>query len=511
MRKLNTFKNLMTAIFSNIILALLGFLRIKAFVANLGEEVYSANQLFYQIFGYLSIAEAGVGTLIIQKYYLLLIKKDTDNINVAHTTAKSFLRKISAAIFAVGIVISFFLKHLTNNSLTLGYLQTIFLLFLIRNIIDYLMYTPRLLIQADQKLYKINNIVNGAKIIEILVEVILLSFKVPYEYILIPTIIERIIMNLIANHRVYKEYPWLKAVDKKDNSILKNAKYLIGTRVAVIVSNNTDMLIISSFLSPKDVTTYSAYNYITKFAKDAANIVLNALLASFGNLMHANAKHEEKLETFEEMNSLFIVMGAVICTWFGFFISNFVGLWIGFENQFTMMSLIAALVILYQQITKFMFNGMRDVQGWFKQTQYIAYAEGILNIILSIILLKKIGLAGVLIATVITNFLTNFWFFPIYTYKKMFDKKPFRYYAKFFFNLMLSAILFFITYKTLGTLTAGSFLTLIWKALIYLLVISIIILGLNFILFQDFRNFIYKLRELAKQIFNKNREEKKEQ
>lgn len=511
MRKLNTFKNLMTAIFSNIILALLGFLRIKVFVANLGEEVYSANQLFYQIFGYLSIAEAGVGTLIIQKYYSLLIKKDTENINVAHTTAKSFLRKISAAIFAVGIVISFFLKYLTNNSLSLGYLQIIFLLFLIRNIIDYLMYTPRLLIQADQKLYRINNIVNGAKIIEIFVEVILLSFKVPYEYILIPTIIERIIMNLIANKKVYKEYPWLKTVDKKDNSILKNAKYLIGTRVAVIVSNNTDMLIISSFLSPKDVTTYSAYNYITKFAKDAANIVLNALLASFGNLMHADTKNEQKLQTFEETNSLFVVMSAIICTWFGFFISNFVGLWIGFQNQFTMISLIASLVILYQQISKFMFNGMRDVQGWFKQTQYIAYAEGILNIILSIILLKQIGLAGVLIATVITNFLTNFWFFPIYTYKKMFNKKPFRYYAKFFFNLILSAVLFYVTYRVTGQLAATSYITLIWKALVYLLIISIVILGLNYLIFKDFRSFLYKLKELAKQILNKKRETGKEE
>jgi len=501
----------MTTTFSYIVLAILGFLRIKVFVGNLGEEVYSANQLFYQIFAYLSIAEAGIGVIIVQKYYSLLIKKDKDNINVIHTTAKSFLRKIALGIFIVGVGISFFLKYLTNNTLSLGYLQLIFMLFMVRNLIDYLMFTPRLVMQADQKSYITNRIVNSFKIIEILVEVILLSFGVPYEYILIPTIIERIIMNYFVNKRIYKEYPWLKTVEKKDNSVLKNAKYLIGHRIAVIVSNNTDMLVISSFLTPRDVTIYSAYNYITKFASDAANIILNALLASYGNLMHADTKSKDKLETFEEMNSLFVIIATILCTWLGFFISNFVGLWIGFDKQLTLAGLIPMLVILYQNISRLMFNATRDVHGWFKQTQYIAYAEGILNVVLSIILLQKFGLVGVLVATVISNILTNFWFYPIYTYKKLFNKKPFKYYLKFALNLCLGAILFYVTYLLIGMLNVTNYLALICYALIYLVIILVAIWGINYLVFKDFRNFMHKLKDLVKEIRKNKKKNKAEE
>ena len=224
--------------------------------------------------------------------------------------------------------------------------------------------------------------------------------------------------------------------------------------------------------------------------------------------MHADTKSKDKLETFEEMNSLFVIIATVLCTWFGFFISNFVGLWIGFDKQLTLAGLVPMLVILYQNISRLMFNATRDVHGWFKQTQYIAYAEGILNVVLSLILLQKLGLVGVLVATVVSNVLTNFWFYPIYTYKKLFNKKPFKYYLKFALNLGLGAVLFYATYLLIGMLNVTNYLLLICYALIYLVIILAVILGINYLVFKDFRNFMHKLKDLVKEIKNKKKTNK---
>lgn len=504
MRKLNSLKNLLTTVFSYVILALLGFVRIKVFISNLGEEIYSINQLFYQIFAYLSIAEAGVGALICQKYYKLLIDKKTDDINVIHTTARSFLRKISLGMFIVGVIISFGLKFLTNNSLSLGYMQLVFMLFMIRNLIDYLMYTPRLLMQADQKSHVTNRIVNTYKIIEIALEIVLLYNKVNYAYILIPTIIIRIIMNYFVNKKVYREYPWLKVVEKKDNSVLKESKYILGIRVATIVANNTDILIVSKFLTPLAVTIYSSYNYIIKFAIDAANLVLNALIASFGNVMHSK-EDEKKRGIFEQLNSLFVCLASFLAVSMAYLLSKLVNIWLGADKIIDPLSLIFMVIILYQNVSRLMFNAMRDVQGWFKQTQWIAYIEGIGNIVLSIILLHYFDMAGILLATVLINAFTSFLYYPIYTYKKLFNKKPILYYIKFFTNFVFSALLIWLSYTYGANIQMNSYFELIYKGLTYMVIIGVLILIFNFICFKDFRDFMKNIKSLIFDIVKKKK------
>ena len=504
MRKLNSLKNLLTTAFSYVILALLGFVRIKVFISSLGEEIYSINQLFYQIFAYLSIAEAGVGALICQKYYKLLIEKKTDDINVIHTTARSFLRKISLGMFIVGVIISFGLKFLTNNSLSLGYMQIVFMLFMIRNLIDYLMYTPRLLMQADQKSYATNSIVNAYKIIEIALEIVLLYNKVNYAYILIPTIIIRIIMNYFVNKRVYREYPWLKVVEKKDNSVLKESKYILGIRVATIVANNTDILIVSKFLTPLAVTIYSSYNYIIKFAIDAANLVLNALVASFGNVMHSK-EDEKKSAIFEQLNSLFICLASFLAVAMAYLLSKLVNIWLGADKIIDPLSLIFMVIILYQNVSRLMFNAMRDVQGWFKQTQWIAYIEGIGNIVLSIILLQYFDMAGILLATVLINAFTSFLYYPIYTYKKLFNKKPILYYVKFFANFAFAAVLIWLSYKFGANIQMNNYFELIYKGTIYMGIVGLLILLFNYICFKDFRDFMKNIKSLIIDILNKKK------
>ncbi len=74
-RRKNSIKNFITIYPPFIILAVLGFAKIKIFLHFLGNDIYAMNQLFFQIFMYLSLLEAGFGALITQKYYKFLAKK----------------------------------------------------------------------------------------------------------------------------------------------------------------------------------------------------------------------------------------------------------------------------------------------------------------------------------------------------------------------------------------------------------------------------------------------------
>ena len=58
--------------------------------------------------------------------------------------------------------------------------------------------------------------------------------------------------------------------------------------------------------------------------------------------------------------------------------------------------------------------------GAFKGTKWQSLFEGLLNLILSIILVQKYSINGVLISTIIAYLLTGFWFVPNYIFQKVF-------------------------------------------------------------------------------------------
>ena len=64
----------------------------------------------------------------------------------------------------------------------------------------------------------------------------------------------------------------------------------------------------------------------------------------------------------------------------------------------------------------------RSAMGLFKEVQYINVAASILNIILSIILGKKLGVSGIIVATAISRLLTSFWYEAKIVYDKL--KEP---------------------------------------------------------------------------------------
>ena len=64
MRKENSIKNFITSAAPFVILVFLGFWKVNVWQKTFSEDVYALNQLFFQIFAYLSLAEAGIGAIV---------------------------------------------------------------------------------------------------------------------------------------------------------------------------------------------------------------------------------------------------------------------------------------------------------------------------------------------------------------------------------------------------------------------------------------------------------------
>lgn len=507
MRKENSLKNFITSTVPFFILVFLGFWKVNVWQNTFSNDVYALNQLFFQIFAYLSLAEAGIGSIVQKEYYKLLITDDKDTINIFYTLSKKMLRQVSAVIAAAGFVVSFFLPILTKgNELSFRYMQNVFMLFIIKSLVEYVLFSPRFVLQADQKLYKINIQMNIYKIIEGLFEVVLVMHGMSYEIVLFITLFIRIIMNLRINSIIFNEYRWLKSVKETGSYKITGMSHILIYKLVSVVYENVDVLLISTFVNPISVIIYSNYKYITKYISDMIYMVGNAVMSSLGNLLYSDEDEKETYYKYEMINTMFYFLACFFTISLGYCIDSFISIWVGPSKVFDRISFSCIMFLLFHNIVRRPQYILKDIFVLYKELQLISIIETLINIVLSIILVQKWGIKGVLVATVIATFLTNLWYFPLFLYKRVFKKKMWHDIAKYIscFALVLGILTF--SFWKLPQISSKGYIMWFIASCIYSVIILIILFIVFLLWFRSFRRLCVELRDMFKVILRRKNE-----
>lgn len=497
MRKKSSFKNLISSFFPYIIVLVLGFIKVDVFLDSLGEEIYALNQLFFQLFAYISLAEAGASGYIVQLYYKHFVNNNKEEIKRIYRGSVKFMQKVSAIVMSIGIVVSFFLKYLTNNHLSSFYMQIVFILFILRSVIEYLLLSPKLVMYADQKMYRVNIVYYIFKVLELVFEIWLLLSGVDYIITIISSTILRVLSYLIINHLVFKEYPWLKEKVLDNNVKIKGVNNMFLHRIAEAIHYNTDILLASSYLTPFTVTVYSSYNYITKYLTDGVDIVGNSISASVGNFIYKE-KNEEQIKILNELLALYFAMAiffSVVCF---VTINPFISLWIGDKYIMNSVSLIFLMINLFIVLARKPLNVYYNSAGWYKETRIIVMLEAIVNLVLSLLLVKKYGISGLLIATAISMLTTTFWFVPKLVIKDNLKQSLIPFYIRYLLSFLLAIILSFITILISKNININSYISWFLFASITSIITLIIVISLFYLTSSSFRSIFRKIIDILK-------------
>ena len=136
--------------------------------------------------------------------------------------------------------------------------------------------------------------------------------------------------------------------------------------------------------------------------------------------------------------------------------------------------------------------------GLFWYDRYKAIAEAIINLVVSIILVEKLGVAGVFLGTLCSTVLTSIWVEPYILYKYRFGKTPALFFLKYVLYIAIIFASWFITDYCCNLIHLTPFANLI----IYLVICVFVFNILLFIIYQQTPEFRELLR-LIKKIFNK--------
>lgn len=507
MRTNNSIKNIIVALFSNIIIILIGFISQKVFIITLGKEYLGLNGLFSNILSILSVVELGFGSAIIFHLYTPIAENDENKINLLLNLYKKTYRLISGIIFILGICLLPFIYKIVGKISITDNLYLLFFLALLEIVVSYLLTYKRSILYADQKTYIINIVHALYTLFLNITEIVLLLKTNSYILYLVVKIIFRIIENVVITIIANKKYSFIKQKPKGSISselkkdIFTKVKGLLLHTIASALVLSTDNLIISKLFGVVIVGLYSNYYMIINAINVLISQAFNSITATIGNLLIENNK-EKSYEVYKNIlffNSwIYCITGTcLLCL-----MEPFISIWIGKDFILPTSILVTLVVNYYIQGMRKTNARFKEAAGIFYEDRFIPIIESIINLILSIILGKIFGLIGVFIGTICSALVLYLYSYPIFVYKRLFNQSYKNFLIKHLYYLFISNISAIIAFFGCKFITINN----IYLKMIICLIISITLPSIiYYIFFRNSNEFKY-YKNLILKIFLKFKE-----
>lgn len=436
-------KNFVTDAFPEIIMIFLNLILLKLFYSRLGTDVYALYQLFSQYFAYLLLAEAGFSSAALVSLYKPLADNNTNEVNKKLSGISFIFRTIGIIIIVLAIIISFIIPFtIKGNTLDTFYIVTTFILFAISNSINYFFFTYRIYYDAKGEKYIPNLVYQIGSIIKYLVEIIILLLRADFWIVLVGCIVCNLATNIFMKKYAQKKEKNI-CIDKKnrDTSMFKDTKDLIVHKISGVIANNIDIVLISANLGLKEVAIYGAYNYILNEINKIISKIGTSLYSIIGKTYFEKDNHKIDKNKFIQYNSFLYFLATIICASLIFSYNSFISVFYGPEMVATNIVTYMFIILIYIQIIRTTLNTYVNACGVFRETKVCTVAEGIINLILTLIFIRYFKMSGALAATIVSLIIADFIIKPIVIKRKLqiFNMKEF--YREFFLNSTIAFIL----------------------------------------------------------------------
>lgn len=436
MRTKSSIRNLAAAVIGQSAGIIISFISRKIFIDVLGTEYLGIDGLFTNILTMLSLVELGIGPAIIYCLYKPLAEKNEEKVSILMHLFQRTYTVIGRFICGFGIITSFFLNAFLKDPPEVSHLQIIFLMFVANTAASYFFSFKRSLIIADQKRYIATIYRYAAFFILNAGQCAVLLLTHNYLLFLSLQLLATVTENILVSRKADQMYPYLKenrntVLDGETRaSIIKNTKAMFFHRLGGMFVNSTDNLIISRMIGIHFVGIYSNYELVLNALSKVIYQFFDAFTASIGNMgaTESSEKSERIFFVLFFMNAwIFGVSG--ICLWVLF--NPFIQISFG-ENMIFEKAVVASIVV------KYYLSGMRravltyrDAYGLYWQDRFKPLFEIVINLIVSVMLVVRIGVAGVFWGTVASTLLTCFWIEPCVLFRYAFHKAAGKYFLYF--------------------------------------------------------------------------------
>ena len=472
------------------------------FLKILGSEYLGVNGLFDNILTILSLTDMGIGSVLLYSLYEPLASKDTNKLKKFINEYKKIYKLIALIVFIEGICFIPFLRFFVEEMPNIPNIEIIFILYLLNMIVSYLCFYKISIINADQKNYIVSVIQQIFGIISKVCMIIVLLVTHNYILYLMIHILFSIASNIYISKKAEKMYPCIKDTKgykldiEEKRKIKKETFATIFHKVAGVILNGTDNILIFSIIGFKEVGIYANYVTIIYWIKELVYKYFLSISASVGN-MNAEASKKCLYEAFKKIfyGNFWIYTFCAICLYF--LLNPFIELWIGSQYVFDSYVVFAIVLIFYLEGMRYTVLNFRDAMGLFSKDKYKAIIEAILNIVISIILAKKFGIIGIFLGTICSMLCTCIWVEPYVVFKHGFKLNVKLYFKIYLRYIVIGIASFCLTYFANRLIVENTITSFIIRIFVTVFVSNMVII-LSTYKTDEFKCFFNIIKKLIK-------------
>ncbi len=379
----------------------------KVMITVYGSSVNGLVNSIKQFISYFNLVEAGLSGAAVYALYKPLVQKNKDDIDGIISASNRFYN-ISGFIFSALVLITAFVYPMFTSGQGIS-VATIALLVLIIGASGALEFFAvgkyKVLYTADQKSYVISLINAVAVAINAVIILVLASMGINIvlvQLIALSSFFARSAMYILYGKRKYptvnpKAPPKNEALDKRWDSMI--------LQVLGVASNATPVVVISLMLGLKEASVYVVYNMVFVAVLALLTTFSDGLSAIFGDLLV-----RKEIGVLQNAYKQYEYIYYALVTW-GYscaavLILPFMEIYTAkFTDAEYIRPVIAALFVANGIVSNIKTpQGMLVISaGLYKETKLQSFIQALIIVVLAIALAPHFGIAGVLIASIISN------------------------------------------------------------------------------------------------------------
>ncbi|MCR4734015.1 MAG: oligosaccharide flippase family protein [Treponema sp.] len=477
------------------------------FIKVLGANYLGLNGLFTSILSVLNLAELGVSSALVFSMYKPIADDDEEKICALMKLYKICYRVIGCVILFIGICIAPFISILIHSDLPEDInIYIIYFMNLGATVLSYWLFAYRnSLFNAHQRTDILSIISSIVYIFSYSIQIcVLLFFKNYYLYLLI-NIICQVLINIttaIVSKKKYPSYIPEGNISKEEKKqIFKKVRDLFTAKIGGVINNSADSIVVSSFLGLNILGIYQNYYFIVSIIISFFLLFYNACNAGIANSLILNKESDNKSLLYNINYIVFFCLNfscvSLLCL-----MQPFIKVWVGSDYMLPFGLVILFIIYLYAEIAPRTFLVFKDAAGLWKEDRFRPLTVSLINLCLNLLTVKRFGLYGVILSTVVAMLLIGFpWLLNnINKYLIRIDIK--KYLSLMFAYTVTIAINCFLTFKICSFIVLNNlFLELLLKGLVCLFMPNLIFILVFFktnenkYLLNTLKGFVKKIKK----------------
>ncbi len=349
---------------------------------------------------YISLVEGGVTGVISASLYKPLYEKNEKKLSSIIKTTNIFYRKIGVLFTIYAILLSLVYPLVVKTSFSYIYVTGIALILSMSLFVQYMFsLSMRNLLMADKKAYIIYITQTLTIILNIICAIVSVKIYPSIHFLKGLTGILFLIQPIIYGIYIKKHYN----IDKKattDNTLLKSRWNGFAINIAAFIHFSTDVTILTLFTNLETVSVYCVYSLVIVGLRQLISAICDSITPTIGQCYVKGDSKElnEKMDVFEYITFIIVFFAFIVG---GLLITPFVMIYtknITDANYYQPLFGIMFLLSEGLYLIKTPHLNLAYAANKFKEITIPSYIEAGLNIIISVILVNKIGLCGIALA-----------------------------------------------------------------------------------------------------------------